>query len=68
MNQKEYYTCTKSRLYSYLVEHGEMPVMRRIDRYNPKFFVWLFPNTDRVNELVKDYYDELAAYKAQQQG
>lgn len=67
MEKKQYYTCTKLRLYNYLVNHGEVPAERRVDKFNPKFFIWLFPNTERVNELVTAYYNELAAYRAQQQ-
>jgi hypothetical protein len=54
MNNKFY--CTRSRLYSYLSERGHKVLETVPNYYNPKFIVWVFEYTDKLQHDVDNYF------------
>ena len=56
---KEIYVCRRIRLYNYLIEHGFYPFAKRRDRDNYKYYVWLFQNSQELQECVTDYYSNI---------
>ena len=51
-----YYVCKRMKLYSYLISEGFFAISCRPDRNNPKYFVWIFPDSKELNQAVTEYY------------
>ena len=52
----KYLVCKTPRLCVYLQKKGFMFDKVTIDRKNPLFNVWLFPNSDELYDVVEDYF------------
>lgn len=55
-NMNGYYVCKRMKLYSYLISEGFFAISCRPDRNNPKYFVWIFPDSKELNQAVTEYY------------
>jgi hypothetical protein len=56
--KKEYkiYVCKRLRLYTYLHEHGFIELFVRPDKFNPHYYVWIFRNSEELQNAIKDFY------------
>lgn len=54
---KRFYVCRRLRLYNYLVQAGYKPVEHRVDKLNPDYLVWIFENSDALQEIITEYYN-----------
>ena len=52
----KYLVCKTPRLCVYLQKKGFKFDKVTIDRKNPLFSVWLFPNSDELYDIVEDYF------------
>lgn len=50
------YVCRRLRVRKYLENNGFFPISYRTDRYNDKYFVWIFKGTEDVYRTVDEYY------------
>lgn len=46
------------KLANYLHEHGIDFEYSRVDYENPKYKVFIYERTDRLDELIEQYYEE----------
>lgn len=53
------YVCRKLRLLIFLQNKGFNYIASMEDKYNPKYFVWLFVDTPELREAIEDYYDQV---------
>ena len=57
MNQ--FYVCKRLKLYDYLVQHGFKPCEQRADKYNAKYMVWIFNNSEELQTTINEYYNKI---------
>ena len=57
-HKREYFTCKRLRLLSFLKERGFMPYEVVPDVNNPKFNVWLFKNTPDLEDALDEYFNK----------
>lgn len=57
--QNDYYVCKRLRLCHFLLMKGFNFDSYRPDKYNPKFLVWIFKNSDKLQQAVSEYYERL---------
>lgn len=55
---RDYYTCKRLRLLSFLKQRGFMPYETVPDVNNPAFNVWLFHNSPELREAVEEYFNK----------
>ena len=53
------FVCKTPRLCVYLQKKGFNFDSYRPDKYNPKFLVWIFKNSDKLQQAVSEYYKRL---------
>lgn len=61
--QNDYYVCKRLRLCHFLLMKGFNFDSYRPDKYNPKFLVWIFKNSDKLQQAVSEYYSRLDELK-----
>lgn len=49
------YVCKTMRLCSYLLENGFAFERTEVDKFNPKFIVWLFKSTPELWVAITEY-------------
>ena len=52
------YVCKRLKLFNYLTARGFVPFKTRPDKYNSDFNVWLFIDSDKLQETVTEYYNK----------
>ena len=57
-HEREYYTCKRLRMLSWLKNRGFMPYEVIPDVNNPKFNCWLFKNTPELQQAVTEYFNK----------
>jgi hypothetical protein len=50
------YVVKRFRLYTHLKEKGFKEISIRPDKYNPKYFVWIFDYTDALKNEIDNFY------------
>ena len=55
---KKFYTCKRYRLLSFLMERGLRPYQTLPDPDNPRYKVWRFRNTPRLQAAVEEYFSD----------
>ena len=58
---KEYQVITKIRLCKYLLSKGFVFEETRMDYANPKYVVWVFKNSEDLQNAITEYYNEWKA-------
>lgn len=58
-NRNDYYVCKRLRLCHFLLMKGFNFDSYRPDKYNPKYLVWLFKNSDKLQSAVSEYYERI---------
>lgn len=58
-HKKEYYTCKRYRLLSYLMQRGFTPSKTLPDPDNPRYKVWRFRNSAKLEAAVEEYFTKL---------
>lgn len=53
------YVCKRIRLYNYLSERGVYPIEHKVDKDNPKFYVWFYKSTEELGKLINSYYNRV---------
>ena len=53
---REYYTCKRYRLLSFLMARGFKPFQTLPDPENPRFSVWRFKSTPALEAAVAEYF------------
>lgn len=56
---KEVYVCKRLRLYNWLIEHGFASFCKRRDRENYKYYVWMFSNSQALQDCISEYYNNV---------
>ena len=56
---KEVYVCKRLKLYNWLVNHGFEPFCKRRDRENYKYYVWMFRNSNELQDSITEYYNSV---------
>lgn len=54
--EKKTYVCTKMKLYGYLTSMGFRPYRTAPDLYDCNRLVWLYANSDELQDAVSEYY------------
>ena len=52
----KFFVCKTPRLCVYLQKKGFMFDKVTIDKKNPLYNVWIFPNSDELYQVVSDYF------------
>ena len=55
----KFYVCKRLKLYDYLVQHGFKPCEQRADKYNAKYMVWIFNNSEELQTTINEYYNKI---------
>lgn len=56
---QEFYTCKRLRLLQYLLEKGFEPATTVPDPSNYRYNMWLFKNTESLQQTVEEYFNNL---------
>ena len=55
------YVCKRMRLYNYLSDKGFVFYKACRDKFNPKYTVWLYEWSEKLEAAVNEYYAEVNA-------
>jgi hypothetical protein len=58
-DSKKWFVCKRMRLCRYLEKNGFLIEKVRPDRINPYYNVWIFRNSEELENAVKDYYKKI---------
>ncbi len=53
----KYYICRRIKLLTFLQNKGFQYIMHEPDKYNPKYTIWLFEDTEEIRKAVDEYYE-----------
>lgn len=59
MKYGEKYICKRYRLLSFLKSKGFLPETTLPDRDNPKFNVWIFNNSEELEAVLEEYFEQV---------
>lgn len=52
----KYYVCRRIRLYDFLSRKGYSPIQVRIDKDDPKRYVWIYEDNISLRADIEEYY------------
>ena len=58
-HKREFYTCKRMMLLSYLKNLGFLPELTVPDVSNPRYNVWKFRNSPELEDAIDRYFEEL---------
>lgn len=58
-HKKEYYTCKRMRMLTYLKAKGFLPYETIPDVKNPRLSCWLFHNTPELEKCIEEYFEKI---------
>lgn len=60
MKEQKTYVCKKMRLMNYLSDKDFYPYRITRDKFNPKYYIWLYTDSEELREAIEDYYSQLS--------
>ena len=59
----KYYVCRRIRLYDFLSRKGYSPIQVRIDKDDPKRYVWIYEDNISLRTDIEEYYSRMQGEK-----
>lgn len=57
MKKNSIFLCKRMKLFTYLCEKGFVPYKTAKDENNPKYTVWMYNRSDRLNAAIEEYFN-----------
>ena len=58
MKKQKTYVCKRLKLMNYLSDNNFYPYKAVRDKLNPMYYVWLYTDSDELQEAITEYYSQ----------